>query len=198
MLDKAGILSAKRQKTIPHIESNIKKLLAAVALPDAELKVTLSVEGEEKINAGGFDRVEFYFAANKGGRLQPMHKVASGGELSRLMLCIKSLISDKISLPSIVFDEIDTGISGEAALKVAQVLKQHATRHQVLAITHLPQIAAKGDTHFNVYKTLVHNSTQTHIKKLSDDERMAEIARMLAGNNPSEKVMTAAKEMMWE
>jgi DNA repair protein RecN (Recombination protein N) len=112
------------------------------------------------------------------------------------MLCIKSLISDKISLPSIVFDEIDTGISGEAALKVGNVMKEHAKKHQVLAITHLPQIAAKADSHFNVYKTLEDNFTRTNIRKLNDMERQNEIAVMLAGNKPSEQVLLTAKEMM--
>ena len=196
VLSKAKVLSEKRKNCIPEIEKNISKLLAQVAMPDAELKVKHTALDNERINQTGTDIIEFYFAANKGSQMQAINKVASGGELSRLMLCIKSLISDKISLPSIVFDEIDTGISGEAALKVGNVMKEHAKKHQVLAITHLPQIAAKADSHFNVYKTIEDNTTRTNIRKLNDNERQNEIAVMLAGNKPSEQVLLTAKEMM--
>lgn len=196
LISLAKDLSNKRANCIPDIEKNISKLLSQVAMPDAELKVKHTILDADKINPSGLDVIEFYFAANKGSQLQSLNKVASGGELSRLMLCIKSLISDKISLPSIVFDEIDTGISGEAALKVGNVMKEHAKKHQVLAITHLPQIAAKADSHFNVYKTLENNTTRTNIRKLNDTERQNEIAIMLAGNNPSEQVLLTAKEMM--
>ena len=196
VLTKAKVLSEKRKNCIPEIEKNISKLLAQVAMPDAELKVKHTSLDIDKINQSGADIIEFYFAANKGSQLQAINKVASGGELSRLMLCIKSLISDKISLPSIVFDEIDTGISGEAALKVGNVMKEHAKKHQVLAITHLPQIAAKADSHFNVYKTIDDNITRTNIRKLNDTERQNEIAVMLAGNKPSDQVLLTAKEMM--
>jgi DNA repair protein RecN (Recombination protein N) len=196
VLNKVKVLSDKRKNCIPDIEKNISKLLLQVAMPDAELKVKHTLLDQDKINQTGADIIEFYFAANKGSQIQAINKVASGGELSRLMLCIKSLISDKISLPSIVFDEIDTGISGEAALKVGNVMKEHAKKHQVLAITHLPQIAAKADSHFNVYKTLEDNFTRTNIRKLNDMERQNEIAVMLAGNKPSEQVLLTAKEMM--
>ena len=196
VLSKAKVLSDKRKNSIPLIEKNISKLLAQVAMPDAELKVKHTSLDNDNINQTGTDIIEFYFAANKGSQMQAINKVASGGELSRLMLCIKSLISDKISLPSIVFDEIDTGISGEAALKVGNVMKEHAKKHQVLAITHLPQIAAKADSHFNVYKSLENNITRTNIRKLNDTERQYEIAVMLAGNKPSEQVLLTAKEMM--
>jgi DNA repair protein RecN (Recombination protein N) len=196
VLTKAKVLSEKRKNCIPEIEKNISKLLAQVAMPDAELKVKHTSLDNDKINQTGTDMIEFYFAANKGSQMQAINKVASGGELSRLMLCIKSLISDKISLPSIVFDEIDTGISGEAALKVGNVMKEHAKKHQVLAITHLPQIAAKADNHFNVYKTIDDNTTRTNIRKLNEIERQNEIAVMLAGNKPSDQVLLTAKEMM--
>ncbi|MFN5885179.1 MAG: DNA repair protein RecN, partial [Bacteroidota bacterium] len=150
----------------------------------------------DKFGVDGTDDISFLFAANKGVKMQNLSKVASGGELSRLMLCIKSLISDKVALPTIVFDEIDTGISGEAALKVSQVMKKHAGKHQVLAITHLPQIAGKADAHFYVYKSSDKNSTSTFIRKLNEKERVEEIARMLHGENPSEKVIEAAKELI--
>ncbi len=190
----ATILRSKREKVIPVIEKKISELLKQVEMPNAFLKVQLTPRNH--FNETGLDEVDLLFTANKGAPPMPLSKVASGGELSRLMLCIKSLISDRVALPTIVFDEIDTGISGEAALKVSQVMKQHASKHQVLAITHLPQIAGKADSHFFVYKTSDKNTTHTFIKKLNLDERLDEIARMLHGDNPSEKVKEAARELI--
>ena len=171
-------------------------MLKQVQMPDAKIKIDNQVISPEEFNSNGIDSINLLFSANNGSPLMPINKVASGGELSRLMLCIKSLISDKVALPSIVFDEIDTGISGEAALKVSQVMKQHAAKHQVIAITHLPQIAGKADAHFYVYKTSDKTSTKTYIKKLNSDEHVNEIARMLHGENPSKKVIEAAKELV--
>lgn len=190
----AQVLSSKRTKSIPAIEKQIHELLKQVQMPDARIKIDHRML--ENFAIDGTDDISFLFAANKGGKMQNLSKVASGGELSRLMLCIKSLISDKVALPTIVFDEIDTGISGEAALKVSQVMKTHAGRHQVLAITHLPQIAGKADAHFYVYKSSDKTSTSTFIRKLNANERVEEIARMLHGENPSEKVIEAAKELI--
>lgn len=190
----AAELSAKRAKAIPVIEKNIHELLKQVEMPDARIGVEHRLLSD--FTETGTDHISLLFSANKGQALQAINKVASGGELSRLMLCIKSLISDKVALPSIVFDEIDTGISGEAALKVSQVMKKHAAHHQVIAITHLAQIAGKADAHFFVHKTSDQNSTFTHIKQLTDNERLEEIARMLHGANPSPKVLEAAKELI--
>lgn len=187
-------LSEKRLKAIPGAEKKIHELLKQVEMPDANIQIECnSVDG---FSATGIDKIQLLFAANKGQSFQPISKVASGGELSRLMLCIKSLIADKVALPSIVFDEIDTGISGEAALKVSQVMKQHSKHHQVIAITHLPQIAGKADAHFFVHKTTDKTSTYTHIRQLSENERLEEIARMLHGANPSQKVLEAARELI--
>lgn len=191
----AEVLSQRRSKSIPAIEKNVNALLEQVQMADARIKVDQQVLTDQFM-AHGIDRIDLLFAANKGSGFQPINKVASGGELSRLMLCIKSLVSDKIALPTIVFDEIDTGISGEAALKVSNVMKQHALKHQVIAITHLPQIAGKADNHLFVYKTSDRSTTHTHIRSLSAHERVEEIARMLHGANPSEKVLEAAKELM--
>ncbi len=187
-------LHEARAKAIPVIEKQIHELLQQVEMSNARIQI----EHKQLENFGqdGMDAIRLLFAANKGQGFQPINKVASGGELSRLMLCIKSLIADKVALPSIVFDEIDTGISGEAALKVSQVMKKHAGHHQVLAITHLPQIAGKADAHFYVYKTTDATSTHTHIKKLNEQERLEEIARMLHGANPSAKVLDAARELI--
>lgn len=191
----AGKLQQGREKAIPQIIKKVNELLTQVQMPDARIHIA-HTQSPGAYHLFGQDDVELQFAANKGSQFQPIQKVASGGELSRLMLCIKSLISDKVALPTIVFDEIDTGISGEAALKVSQVMKQHAARHQVIAITHLPQIAGKADAHLFVYKTNDKTTTHTHIRSLTPDERVEEIARMLHGANPSEKVLEAARELI--
>jgi len=196
LIQQAEILSKKRNEIIPSIEQKVKQLLFDVSMPDAVLKISNEVLDTQLINATGIDKIEFLFAANKGSNFQPINKVASGGELSRLMLCVKSLISEKVNLPSIVFDEIDTGISGEAALKVSEVLKKHAQKHQVLAITHLPQIAAKADAHFNVFKQNDNDKTYSNIRLLNKAEQINEIAVMLSGNNPTEQVILAAKELI--
>jgi DNA repair protein RecN (Recombination protein N) len=187
-------LSDSRMKAIPGIQKRINELLAKVEMPDA--KISVQHTGGNSPGSDGTDEVNFLFAANKGSVMQALNKVASGGELSRLMLCIKSLVSDKVHLPTIIFDEIDTGISGEAALKVSQVMKSHATRHQVIAITHLPQIAGNADAHFFVYKSSDKKTTSTNIRKLTEHERVEEIARMLHGENPSEKILDAARELI--
>ena len=191
----AAQLSDRRAKAIPQIEQRVNELLVQVQMPDAKIKISQQILSDA-FNPDGIDQIDLLFAANKGSSFQPINKVASGGELSRLMLCIKSLISDKVALPTIVFDEIDTGISGEAAMKVSNVMKQHAAKHQVIAITHLPQIAGKADTHLLVYKNNDQDTTQTYIKTLSKEERIGEIARMLHGENPSDKVLEAAKELI--
>ncbi|MFZ4796095.1 MAG: DNA repair protein RecN [Bacteroidia bacterium] len=196
LVQQAEVLRKKRNEIIPSIEQKVKQLLFDVSMPDAVLKISNEVLDAQLINANGIDKIEFLFAANKGSNFQPINKVASGGELSRLMLCVKSLISEKVNLPSIVFDEIDTGISGEAALKVSEVLKKHAQKHQVLAITHLPQIAAKADAHFNVFKQNDNEKTYSNIRLLDKAEQINEIAVMLSGNNPTEQVILAAKELI--
>lgn len=187
-------LSAQRTKTIPKIEKRVKELLNQVEMPDARIQIDCKTRLQ--FGPKGLDHIQLLFAANKGQSFQLISKVASGGELSRLMLCIKSLIADQVALPSIVFDEIDTGISGEAALKVSNVMKEHAQHHQVIAITHLPQIAGKADAHFFVHKTTDKTTTHTHIRQLNEQERLEEIARMLHGANPSAKVLEAARELI--
>lgn len=196
LLKSARILSKKRTDAISPIELKVNDLLQQVAMPNARLQLVHQPLNEDKINENGSDEITFMFSANKGFALQPIEKVASGGELSRLMLCIKSLIADKVHLPTIVFDEIDSGISGEAAQRVASVMKAHAKNHQVIAISHLPQIAGKADVHFYVYKNDEGKQSSTQIKMLEPNERVEEIARMLSGENPSEKVLAAAKELM--
>lgn len=189
-------LHAKRELALNPMKLKVLELLNNVAIPQAQFEVKLEKTSDENLHSNGLNQLSFQFSANKGFPIKPLNEVASGGELSRLMLCLKSLISDKVELPSIVFDEIDTGISGEAALRVAQVMKAHATKHQVIAITHLPQIASKADNHFYVYKNHEEDQTLTQIRTLTKEERIHEIARMLSGENPGQAVLTAAKEMM--
>jgi DNA repair protein RecN (Recombination protein N) len=148
------------------------------------------------LNDSGCDAVEFLFDANKSGQFQPVRKVASGGELSRLMLSIKSLVAQSIDLPTMIFDEIDTGISGEAARQVGIILKELAGRRQVISITHQPQIAGKADAHFFVYKEIVRDEVKTNIRQLDTEERIVAIAKMLGGEKPTAAAMDNAREMV--
>jgi DNA repair protein RecN (Recombination protein N) len=136
------------------------------------------------------------FDGNQSGQFQPLRKVASGGELSRLMLCIKSLVAQSVDLPTMIFDEIDTGISGEAAKQVGIILKGLSKGRQVICITHQPQIAGKADAHFFVYKEIINNSIKTNIRLLNMDERIATIAKMLSGEKPTAAAMENAREMV--
>ena len=153
---------------------------------------------EDKVELGqyGADEIEFLFDANRSGQFQPVRKVASGGELSRLMLCIKSLVAESIDLPTLIFDEIDTGISGEAARQVGVIMKSLAARRQVICITHQPQIAGKADAHFFVYKEIVKDAVKTNIRQLSQEERIIAIAKMLSGEKPTAAAMENAREMV--
>jgi DNA repair protein RecN (Recombination protein N) len=192
----AAKLSANRKKQLPKIEQAVKELLSQVGMPHAELKVSLTQSEPPIFNESGIDRVSFMFSSNKGAAFMPLNKVASGGELSRLMLCIKSLIADFTALPTVIFDEIDTGVSGETANKVGRIMEQLSAKHQVITITHLPQIAAKGNAHYFVYKEAGKDSTTTLIRKLDEKGRMLEIAKMLSGDNPGESAMANARELI--
>lgn len=189
-------IHASRAHAIPQVETYVQDVLTAVGMPNAQLKVDLEELDIDKINSNGRDAVSFLFSANKGQALQVINKVASGGELSRVMLAIKSLVAQSSALPTIIFDEIDTGISGEVALKVGEVMSGLAENMQVIAISHLPQIAAKGNTHFKVYKEDKDEKTESNIVLLSAEERIVEIAKMLSGSNPGESALTHAKELL--
>ena len=189
-------ISANRKKSIPSIESKIKKLLAELGMPDAVLKIELLVLNSDEININGKDKVKFLFSANKGIPFSDISKVASGGELSRLMLCLKASVAKLIELPTIVFDEIDTGVSGETAFKIGKVMQELSASHQLISITHLPQIASRGEDHFFVYKEVTGKKTFTKVKKLSHDERVVEVARMLSGDKPTAVAMENAKELL--
>lgn len=187
-------ISDARQKQIKPLEDKVNKLLAQVGMPNARLKV--DANKESALNQYGTDKIEFLFDANKSGQFQPVRKVASGGELSRLMLCIKSLVAQSIDLPTMIFDEIDTGISGEAAKQVGIILKELSVSRQVICITHQPQIAGKADSHFFVYKEIVKDVVKTNIRQLTNEERITTIAKMLSGEKPTAAALENAREMV--
>jgi DNA repair protein RecN (Recombination protein N) len=193
MINRATILSEKRQKQIKPFEDKVNKLLTQVGMPNAKIKVSLQSTDP---SLHGTDEVVFLFDANKTGRFEPLQKVASGGELSRLMLSIKSLIAKSVKLPVLIFDEIDTGISGEAAKQVGVIMKDLSSQHQVIAITHQPQIAARADAHYFVYKEVKGSNIASAIRVLEKEERIDAIAKMLGGEKPSTAAVANAKEMV--
>ncbi|HEY1113175.1 MAG TPA: DNA repair protein RecN [Chitinophagaceae bacterium] len=189
----AAKISAARTAQVKPLETQVNKMLAQVGMPNARLKVSIQ---KGSLTPHGFDDIEFLFDANKSGQFQPIRKVASGGELSRLMLCIKSLVAKSMNLPTLIFDEIDTGISGEAAKQVGVIMKELASARQVLCITHQPQIAGKADAHFLVYKAVKGNSVTTGVRLLDTDERIVAIAKMLSGEKPTAAALENAREMV--
>jgi DNA repair protein RecN (Recombination protein N) len=189
----ADTLSKGRHKQSKPLEGKVNELLVQVGMPNARLKVELK---DSSLNLSGKDQIDFLFDANKSNRFEPIPKVASGGELSRLMLCIKSLVAQSIDLPTMIFDEIDTGISGEAAKQVGLIMKHLAANRQIICITHQPQIAGKANAHFFVYKEIKGDAVKTNIRLLNEDERITAIARMLSGEKPTAAAMENAREMM--
>ena len=190
---KAEQLSARRKKVVASFESSVNKLLHKVGMPNALISVSMTTV---PLNESGTDNIEFLFDANKSGRFESIRKVASGGELSRLMLCIKSLVAQSVDLATLIFDEIDTGISGEAAKQVGIIMKDLATSRQLIAITHQPQIAGKANAHFFVYKEIRGQAVKTGIRELNNDERITAIAKMLSGEKPTAAALENAREMM--
>jgi len=189
-------LSEKRIKSFTGLEQAVHNLLSEVGMKDALLKVEHIFSTDKYLTESGADHIQFMFSANKGGLLQDIKKVASGGELSRLMLCIKSLLAKSVALPTLIFDEIDTGVSGEIAHKVGNILMRLSASHQLIAITHLPQIASKGKHHLFVYKDTNKAITTTQIKLLDDNNRLMEIAKMLSGESPTKAALENAKELL--
>ena len=187
-------ISQKRQKEIAPFEQKVNELLIQVGMVNAQIKV--SVTEESNLNLFGNNAIEFLFNANKTARFEPIRKVASGGELSRLMLIIKSLVAKKVQLPTLIFDEIDSGISGEAARQVGLIIQKLSKNHQLISITHQPQIAAKAHKHFEVYKDSQNEKVVTLIKTLNEEERIATIATMLSGKKPTPAAFENAREMM--
>ncbi len=192
--NKASIIHNNRIKILPELIQQLENILATLGMPNAKFEVKLWPTNDYFNN--GKDELEFLFSANKGGQFNELKKSASGGELSRIMLAIKSILSKYIQLPTIMFDEIDTGVSGEISNKMASIMQQMSKTMQVFTITHLPQIAAKGDTHYKVFKEDIDNVTQTLMKKLTPEERIVEIAQMLGGVNISNSALAHAKQLL--
>jgi len=193
-LELANEISEERKKQVKPLEEKVNKLLAQVGMPNAKIKV--EIKEEDELNSYGKNSIEFLFDANRSKQFLPVRKVASGGELSRLMLCIKSLVAQKLDMPTLIFDEIDTGISGEAARQVGIIMKELAGNRQVICITHQPQIAGKANAHFFVYKEIVKDEVKTNIRLLNKDERITAIAKMLSGEKPTAAAMENAREMV--
>jgi DNA repair protein RecN (Recombination protein N) len=189
----AGKLSISREKVFLSLTKELVKLLRDLGIPDAALRIE-----SRKIDPGpqGIDQVEILFSANKGILPRSLEDVASGGEFSRLMFCVKYVMAEKASLPTLVLDEIDTGVSGEIAMQLGKMMKAMAQRHQLIAITHLPQIAARGDQHFLVYKDNSSRKTVSEIRLLSKEDRIEEIAKMIGGARPSSLARENAKELL--
>lgn len=187
-------LSDSRKKAVPEFEKAVKNVLRQLGMPDSQFNVLQTVEKE--FSANGIDSVAFMFSANKGVSVSDLSKTASGGELSRVMLALKSIISDSVLLPTVIFDEIDSGISGEISTRVADVMCQLSKNHQVIAITHLPQIAASGDKHYFVSKNQDGLVATTNIYLLTQHERETVIATMISGNQNSESARKTAREML--
>ncbi len=191
----ASDISSLRKKAIPAIQKEILAMLKNLGMPGARFSIQQEKTGSLTMN--GLDKLCFMFNANVGGEMQEISRVASGGELSRVMLSIKSMISQKRLLPTIIFDEIDTGISGETTTRVANILHQMSKNMQVVAITHLPQIASKANTHLLVYKQVENGETRTRLKMLDQDQRIEEVAKMLGGKKPTKYMVETAKELIF-
>lgn len=194
-LDKlANQLHHNRIKVVPSLKQQLESVLELLGMPNARFEIKLKMAEAYLVN--GKDELEFLFSANKGGQYNALKKAASGGELSRIMLAIKSVLTKYTQLPTIMFDEIDTGVSGEISNKMAAIMQDMSKNMQVFSITHLPQIAAKGDAHFKVYKQEVDGVTQSQIKQLSHKDRIVEIAQMLGGNAIKSSAVAHAKELL--
>ncbi|WP_282032459.1 DNA repair protein RecN [Winogradskyella eximia] len=190
----ASKIHNKRKKIIPVFVSKLETILSDLGMPNAKFKVELEVTDHFVKN--GKDNLQFLFMANKGSSYNELKKSASGGELSRIMLAIKSILAEYIQLPSIMFDEIDTGVSGEISNKMGEIMKHMSNKMQVFTITHLPQIAAKGNSHFKVFKTDIKDVTHTQLKKLNEEERIVEIAQMLGGLTITDSAIAHAKQLL--
>ncbi|HEX5171242.1 MAG TPA: DNA repair protein RecN [Cyclobacteriaceae bacterium] len=186
-------LSATRKKVFAPLTKELVNLLKELAIPEAQLQIEHHAVAP---NATGTDDIEILFSANKGIAPRPLAQVASGGEFSRLMFCIKYVMAEKTAIPTLILDEIDSGISGEVAIKLGSLMKKMAKGHQLITITHLPQIAAKGDAHYYVFKDNSKDKTVSNIKLLNEEERIREIAQMIGGSKPSAVTVQGAKELL--
>ncbi len=192
----AAALHERREKVIASFQKGVEDNLRQVGMPNATFKVELNKLKASELNENGLSEVRFLFTANKGFAPQEIKGVASGGELSRLMLSIKSQVANADHLPTMIFDEIDSGISGEVALRVGEIMRTMSKGHQLICITHLPQIARIADKHFYIYKETGKGKTNTRIKTLQGEERILEIAKMLSGEKVSDAALANAKELV--
>ena len=190
----ADVLTKSRKAVVPQICNTLVEGMTRLGV--AHAKIEIAILPTEDFTPSGCDEVQIRFAANLNQSLRNVSEVASGGEISRLMLCVKALIASTKGLPTIIFDEIDTGVSGDIATQMAAIMKEMATHRQIIAITHLPQIAALGQTHYKVYKADTDKRTETHIRLLNEEERIREIASMLSGKNMTEAAINTAKELL--
>lgn len=190
----AALLTSIRQKSAKDIEKEMKGRLIPLGIPNVRFEIAFA---EKPLSGNGADKVSFLFSANKSTQLQPVSQVASGGEIARVMLSLKAMISGAVKLPTIIFDEIDTGVSGKIAEKMADIMEEMGLQNrQVLSITHLPQIAAKGSHHYKVLKEETENGTISHMKELNNQERIEEIAQMLSGSDITQAALANAKELL--
>ncbi|MGK0414760.1 MAG: DNA repair protein RecN (Recombination protein N), partial [Polaribacter sp.] len=194
-LDKvAALISKNRTLSAPKLAKELQLLLNELGMENARFSIKIKQTANYFYN--GKDDLEFLFSANKGGNFGELKKVASGGELSRIMLAVKKVLSENSQLPTIIFDEIDTGVSGEVSNKIAAIMQQMSKHMQVISITHLPQIASKGANHYKVFKKEINGITTTNLKHLTMEERIVEIAEMLSGKDIAESALTHAKELL--
>ena len=192
--EQGAVLREKRNAVIPRLKKQLEADLSLLGMPSASFQIAL--RPADSFKANGMDELSFLFTANKGSAYGLLKKVASGGELSRIMLVIKAILAKYEKLPTIMFDEIDTGVSGEISNRMADIMREMSTQMQVFSITHLPQVASKGHHHFKVFKTEETGGTQTNMKKLSNDERVVEIAQMLGGKDVTDSAVAHAKELL--
>ena len=187
-------ISKNRSEAIPVFISKISAILYELGMPDSQFKMELNTSNSFLSN--GTDELELLFSANKGMKPGLIKKMASGGEMSRIMLAVKAVLAQSVHLPTIIFDEIDTGVSGEVALKMGEIMNEMSGKMQVFAITHLPQIAAKGNQHYKVFKNESNGIVSSEIKQLSAEERVLEIAEMLSGKNITDSALAHARTLL--
>ena len=190
----ALVISSARNEASKALKNQVNQLLPEVGMSEGDFEPKL--EKKASLDSNGMDELTFLFTANKGAPLQVLSKVASGGEISRLMLILKSIVAGKMALPTLIFDEIDTGISGETAMRVGKLMEQLGDKHQIICITHLPQMAGRGSSHFRIFKTEDSNKTTTKMHHLNAEERVEAIARMIGGDQLSENALSNARELL--
>ena len=190
----AGVIHDKREVAVPVLSQKLIAILETLGMPNVRFNIDVNLSPTYFQN--GKDEIQFLFSANKGTDFGLLKKVASGGEMSRIMLAVKAILAQYSKLPTLIFDEIDTGVSGEIAIRMGEIMKEMSLTMQIFAITHLPQIAAKGTAHFKVFKSTVDDDTQSELKLLSSEERVVEIAQMLSGTVVSDSALNHAKALL--